>query len=46
MLTYGLQEVGYYDPNLRQVFSLEGQIAGVREVDKSKMCIRDSSKRV
>lgn len=36
MLTYGLQEVGYYDPNLRQVFSLEGQIAGVREVDKSK----------
>lgn len=36
MLIYGLQEVGYYDPNLKQVFSLEGQIAGVREVENSK----------
>ena len=34
MLTYGLQEVGYFDPNLRQVFSLEGQIAGVRDIEE------------
>ncbi len=36
MLTYGLQEVGYFDPNLRQVFSLEGQIAGVRDIEDNK----------
>lgn len=36
MLTYGLQEVGYFDPNLRQVFSLEGQVAGVRAVEDNK----------
>ena len=36
MLTYGLQEVGYFDPNLKQVFSLEGQIAGVRDIEGCK----------
>lgn len=36
MLTYGLQEVGYFDPNLRQVFSLQGEIAGIRKVENSK----------
>lgn len=36
MLTYGLQEVGYFDSNLKQVFSLEGQVAGVRDVSNNK----------
>ncbi len=36
MLIYGLQEVGYFDPNLKQVFSLEGQIAGIRDVECHK----------
>lgn len=36
MLTYGLQEVGYFDPNLKQVFSLEGQVAGVRDIEDHK----------
>ncbi|MGY0393800.1 alanine racemase [Fusobacterium sp. SYSU M8A802] len=36
MLIYGLQEVGFYDENLKQVFSLEGRVAGVRDVSESK----------
>lgn len=36
MLTYGLQEVGYFDSNLKQVFSLEGQIAGVKDISNNK----------
>lgn len=36
MLVYGLQEVGFHDENLRQVFSLEGQIAGVRDISHNK----------
>lgn len=36
MLIYGLQEVGFFDPNLRQVFSLEGEVAGVRDISHNK----------
>lgn len=36
MLIYGLQEVGFYDKNLRQVFSLEGEVAGVRDISQNK----------
>lgn len=35
MLVYGLQEDGYYDPNLRQVFSLKGRVAGIRNLENS-----------
>lgn len=36
MLIYGLQEVGFYDKNLRQVFSLEGEVAGIRDVSQNR----------
>lgn len=35
-LIYGLQEDGFYDRNLKQVFSLEGQIAGIRNLENSR----------
>ena len=36
MLVYGLQEDGFFDKNLKQVFSLEGQIAGIKNLEKSR----------
>ncbi len=36
MLIYGLQEVGFYDSNLKQVFSLEGTVAGIRDISDNK----------
>lgn len=36
MLIYGLQEEGFYDENLKQVFSLEGEIAGIRDLSASR----------
>lgn len=33
---YGLQEEGFFQEGLKQVFKLEGKIAGVRDVSKSK----------
>lgn len=36
MLIYGLQEEGFFDKNLRQVFSLEGKIAGIRNLENSR----------
>lgn len=36
MLIYGLQEEGFFDKNLKQVFSLEGKIAGIRNLESSK----------
>ncbi len=36
MAVYGLQDEGYCERNLKQVFSLETQIAGVRDLENSK----------
>lgn len=35
MLIYGLQEEGFFDRNLKQIFSLEGKIAGIRNLENS-----------
>lgn len=35
MLIYGLQEEGFYDKNLKQVFSLVGKVAGIRNLENS-----------
>lgn len=36
MLIYGLQDDGFCERNLRQVFSLETEIAGIRNLENSK----------
>lgn len=36
MLTYGLQESGYYEPNLKQVFSLIGAVEEIKSVKENK----------
>lgn len=35
MLVYGLQEEGFFDKNLKQVFTLESQVAGIRNLENS-----------
>lgn len=35
MVIYGLQGDGFFDKNLRQVFSLRGQIAGIKNLESS-----------
>lgn len=35
MLIYGLQEEGFFDKNLKQVFSLESEVAGIRNLKNS-----------
>lgn len=36
LLLYGLQEIGYFDPNLKQVFSLQGEVYGTNFIDQNK----------
>lgn len=36
LLFYGLQEPGYYDENLKQVFSLEGCVDTIKDIRNSK----------
>lgn len=36
MVVYGLQDDGFYERNLKQVFSLESEIAGIRNLENSK----------
>ena len=36
MLTYGLQESGYYEPNLKQVFSLKGAVEEIKSIGNNK----------
>ena len=42
MLIYGLQGDKFYDKNLKQVFSLEGQIAGIKNIENSKYIAYDT----
>lgn len=46
MLIYGLQEDGFYDPELRQVFSLKGQVAGIRNLENSKYVAYNEKKKL
>lgn len=36
MLTYGLQESGYHEPNLKQVFSLIGAVEDIKSIEQNK----------
>ncbi|MBC2857382.1 alanine racemase [Cetobacterium sp. 2A] len=36
ILLYGLQELGFYDENLKQVFSLEGEVGGINQIEGKK----------
>lgn len=36
MLVYGLQEGGFFDENIKLIFSLRGKIAGIRNLENSK----------
>ncbi|MDP0488146.1 MAG: alanine racemase [Fusobacterium sp. JB019] len=44
MLTYGLQEEGFIEENLKQVFKLKGQIAGIKNVENSSYLAYNSKK--
>lgn len=35
-ILFGLQEIGYFDPNVRRVFKLVGRIAGIKELKSLK----------
>lgn len=44
MLIYGLQEEGFFEENLKQVFTFKGKIAGIKNVENSPYLAYNSKK--
>ncbi|MFK4785550.1 alanine racemase [Fusobacterium sp. MFO224] len=44
MLVYGLQEEGFFEENLKLAFKLQGQIAGIKNVENSSYLAYNSKK--